>query len=374
MSRRRPSLSGPLLAAALGYILKSRYRNQILLLLALFALVYLLVHYLPHGRSPSARQPTGRPGEFLFCFWNVENLFDDRDDPLARSPDKEFDDWFATDTAARRLKLDRLSEALLTLNGGKGPDILAVAEVEGPRAVELVKEALNAKLSDPALHYTDLLAKEIRSGRHICTAILVRPPLIAGRAQLLDKRLRVLEGRVVFDGRELVVVASHWTSRVSDDDGAGRTKYADLIYGRYRAMARSNPDVNFLVCGDFNDDPTDASVTDHLHAVGDREQVRQATDPHLLLNLMAGKKPAEFGTLYHSGWHVFDQIAVSRGLLDDVGWTCDPDSVSVLNTLVMPKNRLRRPWRFGNERDKAPRGYSDHFPVTVRLRVVGSAE
>jgi hypothetical protein len=39
---------------------------------------------------------------------------------------------------------------------------------------------------------------------------------------------------------------------------------------------------------------------------------------------------------------------------------------------VRPGDKKHRPWRFGNEHEKHLRGYSDHFPVTVRLTVQGT--
>src|SRR5262245_57436322 len=98
--------------------------------------------------------PASRSSEYLFCFWNVENLFDDEDNPKDMAADKAYDDWFAHDEAARRLKYEHVSQAVAEMNGGKGPDILALAEVESERAVELLRDALNARLSDPALHYS----------------------------------------------------------------------------------------------------------------------------------------------------------------------------------------------------------------------------
>jgi hypothetical protein len=195
-----------------------------------------------------------------------------------------------------------------------------------------------------------------------------------GRTRLLGRRLRILEGHIVVDGQDLVVVASHWTSRLRRGSAAGREKYGDQIYGRFKAMYLANPRVDFLVCGDFNDDPDDPSVTEHLHAVGDREAVLRSGDGDpLLFNLFAVRDPAKWlGTLYDRGrWFQFDQIAVSPGLLDDSGWTCDPSSAAVINTLVRPGDPKGRPWRFGSPHDKHERGYSDHFPVTVRLRVNG---
>jgi hypothetical protein len=50
-------------------------------------------HLLP-GQTTAAR---GGAGNYLFCFWNVENLFDDQDDDRKSRGDTEFDNWFARD-------------------------------------------------------------------------------------------------------------------------------------------------------------------------------------------------------------------------------------------------------------------------------------
>src|SRR5439155_7064311 len=176
-----------------------------------------------------------------FCFWNVENLFDDHHDGRENKADKEYDAWFATDREILRLKYDHLSEALIQLNHGKGPDILAVVEVESRRAAELLQEALNKRLSDPALHYTHLLMKELAAGRHIAPAILPRLPVVADRTRLHGSRLRILEGHVEVNGHDLVVIASHWTSRNSDGHGEHRDKYAYQIHGVFGAMFTRNP-------------------------------------------------------------------------------------------------------------------------------------
>jgi endonuclease/exonuclease/phosphatase family metal-dependent hydrolase len=335
--------------------------------------VALLAAALPMCCGPAPR-PSGNAlvaDHYLFCFWNAENLFDDEDDHRSSRADQAYDRWFAHDPAALQLKLDHLSDALVALNDGRGPDILALAEVEDVRAAELLRDALNRKLEDSSLHYTNVLMKELKNaGRHIAPAILTRLPVWHDKTRLRGSRLRILEGHVEVNGRELVILASHWTSRVSDEEGGRRDKYADQLYGTFRGMYHNNPAVDLLICGDFNDPPDDESVTQHLHAIGDREAVLAAHDEPLLLDLMADKDPREFGTHYHARkWYIFDQIVVSPGLLDDEGWTVEPDSVRVVNTLVKPNDHQHRPWAFGNERERAPRGYSDHFPVTVELRV-----
>lgn len=342
--------------------------------------------------TPEPR-PVGQ-GEYLFCLWNVENLFDDQDGAYAHEPDKGYDTWYRGNPALLHQKLDHLSAALVAMNGGRGPDIFAAVEVESPRAAELLKDALNERLKDkPDLQYTTVVMKEVRVGRHIAPAVITRLPVEADRTQQWEKTRRILETHIVVGGHDLVLVPSHWTSRVSDETGASRAKYADLIYGRYRAMHKSNPDVDFLVCGDFNDTPEDPSVTKHLHAVGDAAAVRKAGG-ELLFNLLAGKDPQEYGThAYGRKWFLFDQIVVSPGMLDQKGWSCDPDTVRVVRDGLADKKG--RPFPFGNpgkgkqaprqegqegrssgdtEEDGPARGFSDHFPVTVRLRVHGAAE
>jgi endonuclease/exonuclease/phosphatase family metal-dependent hydrolase len=305
----------------------------------------------------------------LFCFWNVENFFDDREDGRTHAADREYDTWFARNPAILKLKLAHLSEALVQMNQGRGPDIIALAEVENVRAAELLRETINARLTDITLHYRLPVMKELNAGRHIAPAILTRLPVQGDRTRLHGRRQRILEAHIDVNGHDLVVLATHWTSRLTDKDGRHRADYGDQIYGVFKAMYHSNPAVDLIVCGDFNDPPDAPSVTRHLRATGDVDAVRNSGDDPRLLDLFADKDPAEFGTIHERKWEIFDHIVVSPGLLDPEGWSCDPKTVETMNTLVRPGDRLRRPSRFGSPHDKFTRGYSDHFPVTVRLSV-----
>jgi endonuclease/exonuclease/phosphatase family metal-dependent hydrolase len=322
------------------------------------------------------------PGEgYLFCFWNVENLFDDSDDDYPdtkRSPDEEYDNLFARQPALLEEKLSKLSKVLLTMNGGQGPDILALAEVESERAADLLRQRLNKDLGNKAAPYDNLLFRENKVGRHIATAILTRLPVNRSKTDKLDKPRRILEGHIVVNGNQLVVIASHWTSQLSDKTGKGRAKYADIIYGRFRQIWTANHDIDLLVCGDFNDTPDSAPVTEHLHATGDRSALLGPEGEPRLFNLAAGKDPEKYGShMFRRGWYIYDQIAVSPGLLNEKGWTCLPDTFRTVRLPTM-QNRYGGPWSFdrdhsGNKVEKSggERGVSDHFPVTVRLKVSG---
>src|SRR5262249_59322339 len=139
-------------------------------LLSLLAALGLAGCTQPSGQVPApgaSPADPGGPAKYLFCFWNVENFFDDQLDHRKGPGDREYDPWFADHPNILRLKLKRLTEALLDLNDGKGPDILAIVEVESVRAAKLLQDALNAGLPDKRLHYQQVLMKEVSGGRHI---------------------------------------------------------------------------------------------------------------------------------------------------------------------------------------------------------------
>jgi hypothetical protein len=225
-------------------------------------------------------------------------------------------------------------------------------------------------LADEKLHYSTIIFEDFGGGRDIGTPVITRLPTGGKRGKVLGKKMRIMETRITVNGHELVVVASHWSSRISDKTGKTRGHYADQIYGRFRAMYKSNPKVDFLVCGDFNDNPDDASVKDHLRATADMEAVKEGGDPPKLYDCLAEKylKGGE-GTHFYRKLFMFDHICVSPGMLDDAGWGIVPGSAAVVKEMA---DKRGHPLRFGGPKDKTPlkrRGASDHFPVTVKLRV-----
>jgi endonuclease/exonuclease/phosphatase family metal-dependent hydrolase len=337
----------------------------------------------------------GAGGDYLFCFWNTENFFDDKLNGWKNRPDEEFDEWFARTPGVFQQKVKNLTEVLARLNEGKGPDILALAEVETEDAAQALMESLNRAIKPGTPPYKHVLMKDPHGGRHIATAIITRLPVNGDRTQLLGRRLRILEGHIDSSGKDLVVMATHWTSRVTEapkkgaeEEGpaTGREKYADLIYGRFKAMYRANPNVALLICGDFNDNPDDTSVTQHLHATGDRKKVLAGGDEPALYDLFANVWQEKRGTKgagthrYGSHWFLFDQIVVSPGLINGSGgWQCEIDTARIVefpDRLSRKVKGEKVPVAFGTPRDRTPlesRGVSDHLPVTVRLMVSPAA-
>ena len=319
------------------------------------------------------------PTDLVFAFWNVENLFDDREDKRNRT-DEPFDEAFAKNPELRKLKYTHLATALLRINGGKGPDILACVEVETPRAGELLMEVLNAQIKEEHLKYKSMAMKNLDAGRHISPCVISRLPLSQISTKLHGNMLRVLETHLIVNDHDLTILATHWTSKIRKDDGSdgesGRRHYGSTIADVYTGILKKHPDADVLVCGDFNDTPESEPVTKALRAVGDREAVKKSlgSEKPLLLDLMAGKETAKFGTIwYNNEPRIYDHICVSPGLLDEIGWTCAPASLQTFTQgLIRPGGTRRQPWRFSDpNRHIKPeeRGFSDHFPVVVKLSV-----
>lgn len=335
--------------------------------------VFLIVHWIRTNPPawPASSAPNSGPGTIVLCVWNLENLFDDRDD-RRRQPDEEFDSWFVADPGARRMKYERIAEALIHLNAGRGPDILAANEVESVRALELLRESLNARLPVDVARYEHAAMVELDAGRHIAPGVISRYPV--GGAKLLGRQQRILQTGVTVNGHELEVIASHWTSQASDrgdDESRGRSSYARTIHAAYSSAVRRNAAVDFLVCGDFNDAPEARSVAHHLNVTGDAALMTPDAVPPRLFGVLNEKSPNQYGTYYYDRPLIYDQVALSPGLLDGVGWSYVPDSVRVpTEGLMRAGSTGRRPWRFGSrDDDTRGRGFSDHFPVLVTLRV-----
>jgi predicted extracellular nuclease len=385
--RTKSAVNQKTLAAALAVFLKLPTPFKIgVVVLALAGVGVFL--FMQKKEETVAKQATATDGEneFLFCFWNVENLFDDKDDKR-REVDEGYDNPFAENKALRDLKYDRIASALLAMNNGKGPDVIACAEVESVRAADMLREALNAKLKDAKqddkLQYKHVLMQNVDGGRHIAPCVISRVNVDVRNVKLLKKPLRILETHLYVNQKDLCIIASHWTSQLKQRDGSdgddGRANYANTIWDRVAEIVAKTPDADFLLCGDYNDTPDAEPIFKNLGAIGDVTKVKPAAKDPFLLNLMHGKDPAKYGTLYYNGKPlIYDHIVVSPGMLDGSGWSADPKSVATYTDGLMRKGATRRePWRFGDP-DKdikdADRGYADHFPVVVKIRVEAAAK
>lgn len=356
---------------------------KVLVPLALVVLVGVGIYFFANRPATNPAQQPIPEGTVLFCSWNVENFFDDQDDPQNEDSSENF---FARHPELFRLKVNHLADALLNMNEGNGPDIMALVEVENESCLNHLRDELNARLEKAGKadkKYEHVLFKPDLSGRRFAPGIVTRLDVDSDRTVRFARspNTRTLEGHLKVDGRELVILSAHWTSRVdyasskgSADEPANarrRLSYAQDCYGRFKAILKENPDADVLICGDFNDEFRDPSIRDGLHATSDLNEARNALDEPRPFDLFASwpndRNPP--GTIYGKGrWSIFDHICVSRGLLDDKGWSCDPKTALIFGPPEMRQKSSKEPFRFGDAM-ATERGFSDHFPVLVQLRI-----
>ncbi|HKB17333.1 MAG TPA: endonuclease/exonuclease/phosphatase family protein [Planctomycetota bacterium] len=313
------------------------------------------------------------------AFWNVENLFDAEDDP--RNPgDDEFlpgNGW--TEERYHR-KLGHLAEVI----AGLDPNLLGLAEVENRRVLEdLVRQPPLGKRGWKIAH------RESPDSRGIDVALLYREPFAIADEKAdvrlheiaLEKPTRgVLEAKVRAGERELFVLVNHWPSRIGGAEATRdlRKKAAEvcrrIVCERVDACAPGRW-ADLLLMGDLNDDPQDAAVSGTLGATfektvlfGGAQTARYALFNPMFRFVGEGKP----GTLYFRGKpNVFDQLVVSRGLLESEGFSLDETSVEIFATDAM-KDDKGEPKRFRRVKGGDwVEGYSDHFPVRARLALSG---
>jgi Endonuclease/Exonuclease/phosphatase family len=215
---------------------------------------------------------------------------------------------------------------------------------------------------------------------------------------------------VVETSDPLVVIAGHWPSRRQGKEHSEPSRMtvaeniAFLVRDHVRfqspeylqrkaagdlAGVQAKFETPVLIMGDFNDEPSDASVVGHLQAsseldrvVGPANQITKfatevatyrGDDTWLYNACWKFLAPENLGTFFiestSSGEHfanryqVLDNLVASRGLLRPGGVTLDPGSVDIYRaaSVATPSGRPRPFNR------KSKKGTSDHLPVIATL-------
>lgn len=337
---------------------------------------------------------------YFVAFWNLENLFAPEGHP-GREPwiaNAVKDDLKGWTEALFDTKIAQLASVIAEMNGGKGPDLLGVCEVEMKFCLERVAGALNAAL--PARRYGIVHADSTKDRRGIDTAFLydgntLTPNLKEFFSHFVLRRTGTRDiSQVTFTtlpGHEFVAFANHWPSRSGGyhtlSAGFRMTAGETLGYWHARVLEEKGEVTPVIAFGDFNDDPADPSLMLHALAVRERDDVVFGNIP-LFYNLAwsylrqsvtnaAGKTRDLYGTLYYENdANLFDQILVSKRLLGKSSpvRVLEDTARIVAPARMVSTSKNEGPIRFGLPRGNAARnvntsGFSDHFPVSVEIEV-----
>jgi endonuclease/exonuclease/phosphatase family metal-dependent hydrolase len=315
---------------------------------------------------------------YYIAFWNGENLFDvdgapDRPEWLQRALARELAGWNADVLA---LKVGQLARIIRQMNGGAGPDVLGVCEVENRR----VLDQLIGVLDLPARDY-DVAHADTGDERGIDVAFLFDRAMFEKREQFSQVILKRNATRDLFQvtlgieasGRELIVIGNHWPARSAGlyESEPYRILAAEtLSYWHERIMAIKGADMPVLAMGDFNDEPFSRSLTEYALSTIQAAKVLNARSARFY-NLMWPVHGQRLGTHYFDNFpNLLDQFLVSRPLLErGAPLRVDMTTVRIEAFLEMVgRGDYPAPRRFGRPSSGFdPTGFSDHYPIAVVL-------
>ncbi len=315
---------------------------------------------------------------YLIAFYNTENLFDPRDDSLkndeAFTPEG-FNHW---SFKKMKRKVSNIAKVLLAMGKGEPPDIIGLAEIENRFVLEqLCYHSPLKKFQYKIVHYDspDMRGIEVallyRSER--IQIVYSEPIPVVFPFEIESKNRDILYVVATFpQGDSLHLFVNHWTSRYGGYAPTilKRNHYATIIRENVNLLLEQNPKCNILITGDFNDYPTDESISQVLGAV---EFPNKEAD---LYNLMLPFfKQQNMGTHKREDfWGCLDQIIVSKALLEEDNRLLIVEREAHIfksDFMMVPDEK------YGGEKvfrtylgPKYIGGYADHLPVYLFIRVI----
>lgn len=336
----------------------------------ILSIVFLLICFIFTSSSQTNHEAVS------ILFYNVENLFDNINDP--QTEDDSFTPGGDLHWTPKRLnkKLLNISKVILSSSGWKVPDIVAMCEVENRKVLEkLIQETPLKSIPFKIIH------KESPDHRGIDVAFIYNSdnffPLTYQHYPLSDdahteiKTREILYVEGIMNGRDtLHFFVNHWPSRYSGllETKPLRNEAAALLGNKVAVLFKDKNKPKIVILGDFNDNPSDESITGILKAKPLSAEISAGG----LYNLSATWKTNESGTLkFQSQWFTFDQIIVSGTLLNaSTGLRTSEDNASINSSPFL----LEEDEKYGGLKPRRTyygftynEGFSDHLPVLLKL-------
>jgi predicted extracellular nuclease len=315
--------------------------------------------------------------DFRVAFYNCENLFDLKDDSLKRDEDFTPEGSYKYTYDRYKKKSNGIAKTIAALGGWRPAEVVGLCEVENYWVLEgLTKYSPIENIGYKIIH------QESPDRRGIDIACIYDPERFN---LILYKYYRI---RFPFDPerttRDILYVKgiaantdtlhiffNHWPSRYGGQFASepSRNFVADFLKSKVDSLNNRFSNPLITIAGDFNDEPDDLSMAEHL-------QVKRPTDSFKsgdLINLMFPVK-YNYGTHSYAGeWGVLDQFIVSGSLLkSQASIKTEADWVGIFNApWLLKKNAANNDVPHRTFQGPAYKGgYSDHLPIFLDLRIV----
>ena len=312
--------------------------------------------------------PVSAQESFRVMFWNVENLFDTKDDP--RKNDNEFlpDATRHWNSFRYREKLNKLAKGIIASGSGYVPDLVGLCEVENDSCLYDLTRRSPLREADyryvmtdsPDQRGIDVALLYQRGSFKLLQHQSIRIPHKQMKRSPTRDILHVV-GKVV-SGDSLDIVVCHMPSRSGGQAQSEpyRMFTAKVMIQTVDSLIQVREHPHILVMGDFNDYPTNRSMRKVLCGDG------------TLRNLMKGK---EGGTYRYRGeWEILDQFLVSESMLKKRGsiHTSSEQAQILRHPFLLEEDEKYggdKPFRTYNGM-RYQGGFSDHLPIALDLEIL----
>jgi endonuclease/exonuclease/phosphatase family metal-dependent hydrolase len=321
----------------------------------------------PPTSDPALYRQTKSADQVSIMSFNVENLFDLKKEsgkndqtylPLSEKKKLGIENLCANDfrkeecmtidwdESALTSKFKRLTQVVMGVEAGKGPDILVLPEVEN---IDVLKE-WNTKYLSQAGYGTQVLL-EGEDPRGIDVGLLSRFPLAAPAELIAIPNLKtrsILKVPLRFpDGNTVVVYGVHLPSQANPV--SQRKEILEILKGAIVKDGRP-----FLVAGDFNITTTEES----------NEKLLEKTVGYIAeISHFVGCQSCQGTHYYRHSWSFLDIILVSKSLKNKTSYHLLPESIEVVKE-ASHVSKQGTPIRFNYQ---TRQGTSDHFPLYLKI-------
>lgn len=343
-----------------------KYSNFTLILFLIFSTVFC---------SDVSESQNKSSSSFYVANWNVENLFDTVDDPAKN------DEWFTPESEINwteqklQVKMSNLARLIKYMNNGDGPDILGIEEVENQQLlINLIDNYLDKKKYKVAY-------SESPDARGIDNALIYNS-MIFGVESINPIKIDFEEPKssrdilfvqlVEHSSKEIFnVFVNHWPSRREGlkKSEKFRINAAVSLVNAVEELKRNDLNANIIILGDFNDLPSNLSISKYLNAKELNCDSIEANSNHLL-NLSYTDFKKGLGTYkYREHWNMLDQIIVSNSFIDGKKFDYECDSFEI----IKPDFLLQKEGKYAGTSlptfggRKYLGGYSDHFAIGAKF-------
>jgi len=341
--------------------------------------------------SEQAAEEESSPRSITLMTWNINNLFDGKDNGFEYDEFRESAGW---STEKYQGRVNAVCAAIETIS--PLPDLLIFQEIESLAILQDIALSISGGYS-----YSHFAGNP---GAALGVGILSRLPLAEAKSHSItiggDTTPRpVLEARIEAEERAFVIFACHWKSKLGGDDLTENVRRASAraILRRIRELWVDEPELGVIVAGDLNenydefyrqntgvitallpDDPYCAQLTGCIGVNGEENSSSQKD--FIVLSKNAPPAPVHFpkdsialfspwmrdlengSYFYKHDWETIDHFLISRQFFDNALWEYEGTRIAndqpFTNASGVP---VSYNVRTGN-------GLSDHLPLLLTLK------